>query len=99
MAQQLQFNAKDGEVVVTGDLDRNTVPQGWADRKRWLPTSKDVVLNLEGVDHVDSAGLAMLIRLRSELEADNQNLVLHNLNTQLQQFARVSGVEGLVSLS
>lgn len=99
MSQQLQFNALDGEVVVVGDLDRNTVPQAWADRKQWLPTGKDIVLNLEGVAHVDSAGLAMVIRLRSELEARQQSLALRNLNTQLQQFARLSGVEGLVSLS
>ena len=99
MSQQLQFNAQDGEVVVVGDLDRNTVPQAWADRTQWLPTGKDIVLNLEGVAHVDSAGLAMIIRLRSELEARQQSLALRNLNTQLQQFARLSGVEGLVSLS
>ena len=99
MSQQLQFNAQDGEVVVVGDLDRNTVPQAWAHRKQWLPTGKDIVLNLEGVAHVDSAGLAMIIRLRSELEARQQSLALRNLNTQLQQFARLSGVEGLVSLS
>lgn len=99
MTEQLQFNAQDGEVIVVGDLDRNTVPQAWANRKQWLPAGQDVVLNLEQVTHVDSAGLAMLIRLRSELQTQDKSLALHNLNTQLQQFARVSGVEGLVSLS
>ncbi|MBA3987608.1 STAS domain-containing protein [Aliidiomarina maris] len=99
MPQALQFNAQNGEVVVHGDLDRNTVPKAWAERQQWLPQQTDVVINLEAVSHVDSAGLAMLIRLRSELVANQQTLTLRNLNKQLQQFAQVSGVEGLVSIS
>lgn len=99
MAQALQFNAQNEEVVVHGDLDRNTVPQAWAERGQWLPASKTVVINLKGVGHVDSAGLAMLIRLRSELLTQQRELTLRNLNEQFQQFAQVSGVEGLVSIS
>lgn len=99
MAQALQFNANNGEVTVQGDLDRSTVAKAWADRRRWLPASGDVVVDLAGVAHVDSAGLAMLIRLRSELAVKERTLLLRNLNKQLQQFAQVSGVEGLVSLS
>ena len=99
MAQDLQFTAQNEEVVVHGDLDRNTVPQAWAERQQWLPSSTQVVINLQGVGHVDSAGLALLIRLRSELLAQQRELTLRNLNKQLQQFAQVSGVEGLVSIS
>lgn len=99
MARALEFNVKNEEVVVQGDLDRDTVPKAWAERRDWLPTAKHVVVNLEGVNHVDSAGLAMLIRLRSELVAQQRELTLRNLNKQLQQFAQVSGVEELVSIS
>lgn len=99
MAQALQFNAQNEEVVVQGDLDRETVPNAWANRRSWLPSTENVVINLEGVAHVDSAGLAMLIRLRSELLSQQRELTLRNLNKQLQQFAQVSGVEGLVSIS
>ena len=103
MPQELQFStqstAQNDEVVVHGDLDRHTVPQAWAERHQWLPSAKQVVINLQGVNHVDSAGLALLIRLRSELFAQQRELTLRNLNKQLQQFAHVSGVEGLVSLS
>lgn len=99
MTRALQFNVQNDEIVVHGDLNRDTVPQAWAERRAWLPAATSVVINLEGVNHVDSAGLAMLIRLRSELVAQQRELTLRNLNKQLQQFAQVSGVEELVSIS
>lgn len=97
----LQFSATKtaGEVHVSGDLNRNSVPRAWSDREDWKPANTDVVLDLADVGHVDSAGLALLIRLKSELEAAGQSLSLRNVNKQLQQFAAVSGVTGLLSLS
>lgn len=97
----LQFQGTDtaGEVQVSGDLNRDSVPQAWSTRDDWLPANSDVVMDLAGVDHVDSAGLALLIRLKSEIESAGNTLSLRNVNKQLQQFAAVSGVTGLLSLS
>ncbi|RUO30592.1 hypothetical protein CWE12_04910 [Aliidiomarina sedimenti] len=99
MTQELSFKRRDNEVAVSGDLDRGSVPKAWADRKNWVPTGTDVVLDLSGVAHADSAGLALLIRLRSELEMKKQTLSLRHVNKQLQQFAEVSGVQELLSIS
>lgn len=97
----LQFKGTEtaGEVQVSGDLNRNSVPQAWSTRGDWVPANSDVVLDLAGVNHVDSAGLALLIRLKSEIEAADKSLSLRNVNKQLQQFAAVSGVTELLSLS
>lgn len=99
MSKQLQFEQQTDEVALVGDLDRDSVPKAWAERQNWLPQKDIVILDLARVAHVDSAGLAFLIRLRSQLVENKQSLSLRNLNEQLQQFARVSGVEGLLSLS
>lgn len=101
MSQDLQFNMgqQAGEVLVSGPLDRNSVPAGWISRKKWLPSGGRVTLDLAEVEQVDSAGLAMLIRLQAELGLDNRELSLRNVNKQLQQFASVSGVTELLSLS
>ncbi len=99
MSKQLQFEQHTDEVALVGDLDRDSVPKAWAERQNWLPQKDVVILDLARVAHVDSAGLAFLIRLRSQLAENKQSLSLRNLNEQLQQFARVSGVEGLLSLS
>lgn len=99
MTQELSFKRRDNEVAVSGDLDRGSVPKAWADRKHWVPTDTDVVLDLSGVAHADSAGLALLIRLRSELQVKKQTLSLRHVNKQLQQFAEVSGVQELLSIS
>jgi phospholipid transport system transporter-binding protein len=100
MSQDLTFKSMNGgQVAVHGDLDRNSVPKAWSERSQWVPRSDEIVLDLSGVQQVDSAGLAMLIRLKSELDARDQVLHLHNTNIQLKQFAEVSGVTDLLSLS
>lgn len=100
MSEQLSFTRGDGnQVVVSGDLDRNSVPAAWSNRQQWLPDTGHVTVDLAGVNHVDSAGLALLIRIKSQLDARGQSLSLQSVNQQLEQFARVSGVEALLSLS
>lgn len=103
MSQALAFrntsNNHSGHVEVVGDLDRDAVPKAWSERAQWVPAEGEVVLDLANVEHVDSAGLALLIRLRSELEAQNRTLSLRHVNKQLQQFAEVSGVQELLSIS
>ncbi|RUO26647.1 anti-sigma B factor antagonist [Aliidiomarina minuta] len=101
MHQDLQFNQgqQAGEVLVSGPLDRNSVAAGWGSRKKWLPSGGQVTLDLAQVEQVDSAGLAMLIRLQAELSQGDRELSLRNVNKQLQQFAAVSGVTQLLSLS
>ncbi|WP_157981307.1 STAS domain-containing protein [Aliidiomarina sanyensis] len=95
----LSFTCADGHVTVTGALDRDHVGDAWSERRAWLGDSGDLVFDLAGVSKVDSAGLALLIQLQAELAGKNRSLSLQNVNTQLRQFAEVSGVTDLLSLS
>ncbi|MCC5855823.1 MAG: STAS domain-containing protein [Idiomarina sp.] len=95
----LTFKNDQGAVLLNGSLNRSTVPAAWADRAAWCSDSELMTLDLAGVDSVDSAGLAMLIQLKAELQQRGQQLTLRNVNKQLIQFAEVSGVTGLLSVS
>ncbi|MCH8501258.1 MAG: STAS domain-containing protein [Aliidiomarina sp.] len=95
----LSFTQEKNQVVVRGLLDRDHVGAAWQSRQDWLSGSGDVSVDLQGVEKVDSAGLAMLIQVKAELLQQGRELALHNVNTQLRQFAEVSGVTELLSLS
>ena len=95
----LSFTRENNQVVVRGLLDRDHVCTAWQSRQDWLSGSGDVSVDLQGVEKVDSAGLAMLIQVKAELLQQGRELALHNVNTQLRQFAEVSGVTELLSLS
>ena len=96
---KLELIKNNGTVMVTGPLDRDHVGAAWRSRKEWLGNSGDVNIDLAGVEQVDSAGLAFLIQIKAELGEQNRELSLQNIHTQLRQFAEVSGVTELLSLS
>ena len=97
--QRVAFNVTGDSVEVQGALNRETVPLAWQTRSNWYGSSGNLRLNLAGLKSVDSAGLAMLIQLKAELQERGRDLSLQNTNEQLRAFAEVSGVTGLLSLS
>ncbi|RUO23497.1 anti-sigma B factor antagonist [Aliidiomarina iranensis] len=95
----LSFEVQDDGVHVAGKLNRDNVGDAWRSRHDWLGESGELVLDFSSVEQVDSSGIAMLIQLIAELSASERSLSLRNTNNQLRQFAEVSGVTELLSLS
>lgn len=96
---ELTFRAEQNLVHVAGALNRDSVPKAWQERHQWAVGKETLALDLSKVNAVDSAGLAMLIQLKAELQTQQRKLTLHNVNKQLVAFAAVSGVTELLSLS
>ncbi|CUS47422.1 MAG: ABC-type phospholipid uptake system STAS domain protein MlaB [Idiomarinaceae bacterium HL-53] len=94
----VEFKMANDAVQVRGQLNRNTVPQAWKERRSWSQGEQSLVLDFSAVESVDSAGLAMLIQLKAELMQQKRELVLHAVNPQLEAFAEVSGVTELLEL-
>lgn len=97
--KSVQFTPEGSAIKVSGALNRDGVPEAWRHRRQWIGKSGLLTLDLEGVDSVDSSGLALLIQLKAELMASGRDLALQNTNEQLRAFAAVSGVTDLLSLS
>lgn len=95
----LTFKVDKDCVRVAGKMNRDNVGAAWRSRSDWMGASGDLSLDCKDVEQVDSSGIAMLIQLIAELSESNRSLSLQNTNTQLRQFAEVSGVTELLSLS
>lgn len=95
----LSFKVDKDCVRVAGKLNRDNVGAAWRARADWVGSSGDLTLDCSDVKQVDSSGIAMFIQLIAELAEANRSVSLQNTNTQLQQFAEVSGVTELLSLS
>lgn len=95
----LSWELKDNKrVCISGELTRNTVPQFWQERAQWLQ-QQSLTVDLAGLKHVDSAGVALLIEIKRSLNSTKGSLKLENANQQLRDIAAVSGVGSLLSLS
>lgn len=88
-----------GSVRLKGALTVETVPTLAAEG---LPDADGTAcfhLDLSGVHHADSAGLALLVDWLASARAAGCELVFEQAPAQLVAIARVSGVAGLLSLA
>lgn len=81
---------KQGETLaLKGELDRDTLLSFWNARQQQMSAVQTV--DVSGLSHVDSAGLAMLVRLRGE--RPEAPFVLSGVSANLQMLMSLYGVE------
>ena len=81
---------KQGETLaLKGELDRDTLLSFWNARQQQMNAVQTV--DVAGLSHVDSAGLAMLVRLRGE--RPDAPFVLSGVSANLQMLMSLYGVE------
>lgn len=81
---------KQGETLALyGELDRDTLLSFWNARQQQMSAVQTV--DVSGLSHVDSAGPAMLVRLRGE--RPEAPFVLSGVSANLQMLMSLYGVE------
>lgn len=92
----------DGLIALSGALNRKTVVGAWANAQAELDHYQQkelaVSLDLAGVDHVDTAGLAWLLDLFAQRQAKNQTLSILNTPVSLLKLAKISNVNSILPL-
>lgn len=97
---ELTLDENSGEVVLTGELIFSTVPDLLAQEARLMAArSEELKVDLAGVERGDSAGLALLVAWLRAAKKHNKRLVFLNVPAQLQEMAKVSGLEKVLSLA
>jgi phospholipid transport system transporter-binding protein len=86
-----------GQIELSGALDRETVPGLWQFLQQWQPTDEQIMLSLENVVRVDSAGMVLLIHLIEHAKKRNCHIMLSFVPEQLQMLFQLSNVESLVT--
>jgi phospholipid transport system transporter-binding protein len=95
-----EFEHQDGERSrVNGVLHFTTVTSLLSEGTAAIGNGHAAVIDLAGVKDSDSSGLALLIEWLSVARAGRRSLRYENIPTQLQQLARLSDVEELLTVS
>jgi len=72
-------------VSLTGSLDTETSNAcGTKLRPLLVPSTKAVILNMERLDYITSAGLSLIFRTKHALEENSATLVLTNLKPKVK---------------
>ena len=87
-----------GEVAVHGDLEFATVTPLLAPLESLLPESGTLRVDLGGVGHADSAGLALLVHWQRLARQRGLALEFHHAPDQLMDMARLSRLDSILPL-
>lgn len=94
------FELQEGERSrVNGVLHFTTVTTLLSEGSAAICDGRAAVIDLSGVKDSDSSGLALLIEWLSIARASSRGLRYENIPAQLQQLARLSEVEELLTVS
>ena len=86
-----------GGSALFGALTFDTVPQLFKQGRQLGAGGTGVVLDLAGVEHSDSAGLALLVGWTRQARQQNGSITFHNVPAQLLGMAKVGGVDQLLA--
>lgn len=82
---------------VEGALTFATVPALAALVRTWAASDEDpIVVDLSGVSHSDSAGLALLLQWAGELHGAGKEIKYTNIPDQVEDFIRINGLAELL---
>ncbi|MGQ4276660.1 STAS domain-containing protein [Pseudidiomarina sp. E22-M8] len=98
MFAELSWELADQRLTFSGELTRATVARAWRQRDDWLDKDQGkLTVDLAAVDHVDSAGVAMLLQLKKYLMQHRCELVISHPSQQFDAIAEVSGGASLLT--
>nr|VFK64220.1 MAG: phospholipid transport system transporter-binding protein [Candidatus Kentron sp. UNK]VFK71027.1 MAG: phospholipid transport system transporter-binding protein [Candidatus Kentron sp. UNK] len=83
----------EGEFSLSGELTFASVPSLWRKAKYPFPDTHGITLDLGGVIHSDSAGLALMVEWLRESNMRGATLAFQNIPTQMLSLARTAGID------
>ena len=87
------------ELAFKGALSQETVEAALAQSKKLIPSKQSIVVNFAEVSYCDSASLALITALIRFCSSIQTKMQLLNLPKEMLDLAKVSGLNGLLSLT
>lgn len=94
MSQLLAWELNETTLYLTGTLDRDSLMPFWDKKDSSLERIESI--DVSGLKHVDSTGLAMLVRLKGEFQAKNRSLNITGVSDNLNTLIELYGVQGVI---
>lgn len=96
----IKFNNQENfEVLVSGDLDINTVSK-FQDKvlEKYKDQDKDLVFNLENLDYIDSTGLGAIVRIYKEVSDKGHKVKVLNAKKNIKKLFLITELDSLMDL-
>ncbi len=95
MSEPLHWTVADGCLILSGELDHQTLLPLWQQRGSLVEQIKQV--DVAGLSHVDTAGLAVLVHLRHGAAEKNEELSFFGITEKLSSLIRLYNLQYLIN--
>ena len=85
-----------GELILIGRLDANSAPEAEEIFKEMIERFDTIVLNMEQLDYISSAGLRVIKIIHMGMKKKNGELVLTNVQKMVMEVFEMVGFAGLL---
>lgn len=83
------------KITIEGNLESTTI-KPFSDKIANIPgMGKNVEVNLEQVDYIDSSGIRTLLTLSNKLKESNHNLSIINCSDNIKRILKFSSLQGI----
>ncbi|MTC56560.1 MULTISPECIES: lipid asymmetry maintenance protein MlaB [Providencia] len=94
MSGQLSWAQSETTLVISGILDRDSILGFWEKRQSLLSHIESI--DVSNLSHVDSTGLAMLVRLKGEYQSQQRPLKFVGISDNLNTLIELYGVKAFL---
>ena len=98
MTYEITSSAPNMVVLVKVRLDTLTSPKLESELEPQIGKSKDLVLDLSGVDYLSSAGLRLLLTYQKRFKRENGSFKLRNIQPGVMEILRMTGFLKILSI-
>jgi len=97
--EKITLEINDNNGVLAGELTRKTVSQISKKSIKHLVAQQSIMLDLQQVTRIDTAGLAWLFYLLEQASTTSCRLSFCNVPAKLNKLISLSGVDGFLPIS
>lgn len=92
-------NAENIELTIDGRLDTTTAPQLESKVKESVKNCKLLILNLEKVEYISSAGLRVVLLAHKLMAGVNGKMIIKNPSAFCSSVFEATGMDGVLSIA
>lgn len=91
-------NGDSTELVITGRLDTTTAPQLESKLKEAAKSCRALVMNLQAVEYISSAGLRVVLLAHKLMMGQNGKMTIKSPSEFCRQVFEATGMDGVLSI-
>jgi len=97
---EIRSNEHGEQVVlsVKGEIEVYSLPEFARLAESYLGGPAELVLDLDGLEYIDSSGLGFLVTLHERMERQGQRLVLANLKSHVSRVFKITRLDQILDI-